>query len=428
MRSTLLTTTALFGLLLATGCPSEAPDPGDPAPDWGFVSATLAANCNPCHTSSPGFPGSDPMMDLGDADLAYDLLVDHPAAETSGAMDRVEPGDSENSYVIHKLRGTHVDAGGSGSRMPEGGPFLDDETIDAIAEWIDAGASEEITSGDDDDSGDDDSADAEASQPAPEPEPEVVVTYGEATLRSFPGNATAKKLIESFSPLTALREFDDLDAEALAQMGLDEPKGSLVVEASSGTVTFEVGEKAYGSSDTYVRDPASNRVYLVASKDLSPLRGAENRLVERKLHTFEVSDLTRVQLSVQGAPVGTERVHQGRHDKNNSFWSLPDTPEDQDTVFGGFLDKALQLRASTYPTEDEKPDDSAVEEVFGMAFTGEAGPAGTLRLGRIKDDERSTDEEIVWKYVARTERTRQWVVVSSATASELADQFLQVVE
>jgi len=50
-----------------------------------------------------------------------------------------------------------VDAGGSGSRMPEGGPFLDDETIDAIAEWIDAGASEEITSGDDDDSvGDDD--------------------------------------------------------------------------------------------------------------------------------------------------------------------------------------------------------------------------------------------------------------------------------
>ena len=159
MRSSLLTVTALFGLLLATGCPTEAPDPGDPAPDWGFVSATLAANCNPCHTSSPGFPGSDPMMDLGDADLAYDLLVDHPAAETSGAMNRVEPGDSENSYVIHKLRGTHVDAGGSGSRMPEGGPFLDDDTIDAIAEWIDAGASEEITSGDDDDAtGDDDDA------------------------------------------------------------------------------------------------------------------------------------------------------------------------------------------------------------------------------------------------------------------------------
>ena len=87
---------------------------------------------------------------------------------------------------------------------------------DDLQTWVTAGKKEKIktpvaqsddddSGGDDDDSGDDDSADAEASQPAPEPEPEVVVTYGEATLRSFPGNATAKKLIESFSPLTALR-------------------------------------------------------------------------------------------------------------------------------------------------------------------------------------------------------------------------------
>ena len=313
---------------------------------------------------------------------------------------------------------------------------------DTLETWVTAGKKEKIKTpqpvlGDDDDSsddddsaGDDDSAAAETSQPAPapKPKPEVVVTYGEPTLRSFPGNETARKLVESFTPLTALREFDNLDAEALAQMGLDEPKGSLVVEASSGTVTFEVGEKAYGSSDTYVRDPANNRVYLVSSKDLSPLRGAENRLVERKLQSFMELDIVAAQLSVQGAPVGAERVHQGRHDKNNSFWSLADTPEDEDTVFGGFLEKALQLRASSYPTDADKPDDAAVEEVFGIAFTGAAGPLGTLRLGRIKDVERTTDEEIVWKFVTRTERTRQWVVVSSATASELADQFLQVIE
>ncbi len=313
---------------------------------------------------------------------------------------------------------------------------------DDLQTWVTAGKKEKIktpvpsddddSGSDDDDSGsdDDDSAVAEASQPAPAPklEPEVVVTYGEPTVRSFPGNATAKKLIESFSPLTALREFDNLDAEALAQMGLDDPKGSLVVEASSGTVTFEVGEKAYGSSDTYVRDPASNRVYLVASKDLSPLRGAENRLVERKLNSFELADVAKVQLSVQGAPVGSERVHQGRHDKNNSFWSLPETPEQQDTVFGGFLDKVLQLRASNYPTEDEKPDDAAVDEVFGVTFSGEAGSLGTLRLGRVKDAERSEGDKVVWTHVARTERSRQWVAVSGATAADLADQFLQVVE
>ncbi len=304
---------------------------------------------------------------------------------------------------------------------------------DALQTWVTAGKKEKIktpkpTPGDDDDSGsdDDDSAVAEASQPAVKPEMDV--TWGDAVLRSFPGNETAKKLVESFSPLNALREFDKLDPEALEQMGLDVPKGSLVVEASSGTVTFEVGEKAYGSSDTYMRNPRTGRVYLVASKDLSPLRGAENRLVERKLQDVEEPEMTGVQLSVQGAAVGPERVHQGRHDKNNSFWSLPDSPEDQDTVFGGFLEKVLQLRASTYPSDAEKPEEGAVEEVFAVQFNGEAGPLGTLRLGRVKDDERSTDSEIVWKYMARTERTRQWVVVSSATASELADQFLQVVQ
>ena len=101
---------------------------------------------------------------------------------------------------------------------------------------------------------------------------------------------------------------------------------------------------------------------------------------------------------------------------------------DQDTVFGGFLDKVLQLRASTYPSADEAVDDATVEEVFGVEFSGESGALDTLRLARVKDTERSTDEEIVWKYVAQTQRTRQWVIVSKATASDLADQFLQVVE
>ena len=301
---------------------------------------------------------------------------------------------------------------------------------EGLQTWVTAGKKEKIETpkaGDDDDSGgdDDDSAVAEATQPA---KVEMDVTFGDPIVRSFPGNATATKLVESFSPLTALREFDTLDADALEQMGLTDPKGSLVIEASSGTVTFQVGEKAYGSSDTYVRDGTAGRVYLVSSKDLSPLRGAENRLVERKLLTFEEADATELLLAVQGAPVGSKRVHQGRHDKNNSYWSLPDSPDDQDTVFDGFVDKLLQLRASTYPTPDEAPDDDAVEEVFTASFVGPSGPLDTLRLGRLHDEQRTTEDEIVWKYVARSERTRQWVVVSKATASEIADVFLQVLE
>ncbi len=51
-------------------------------------------------------------------------------------LDRVEPGDPDNSYLIHKLEGTQA----VGDRMPQGGPFLDEETIGDIRQWIADGA------------------------------------------------------------------------------------------------------------------------------------------------------------------------------------------------------------------------------------------------------------------------------------------------
>ncbi|MCO4770412.1 MAG: DUF4340 domain-containing protein [Deltaproteobacteria bacterium] len=308
-------------------------------------------------------------------------------------------------------------------------------TDDDVTTWIVAGKKEKIETevepaGDDDDSagpkGDDDSAEAETTQPA---KPEVVVTYGDAKLRRFPGNATAKKLVESFSPLEALREFDGLDADSLAQMGLDEPKGSFTIESTSGSVTFQIGEKAYGSSDTYVKLAGKDSVFLVASKDLSPLRGAENRLVERVLLTAEAADVASATVLVGGAPAGPKRLHQGRHDKANSFWAAEASPEDKDSVFGGFVDKVLGLRASSYPTDDEAPDEAALSPLFAVQFEGEAGSLGTVELGRMVDDAKSTEDEVAYAYFARSDRTRnRWAAVSKTNATDLEDQVSQVIE
>ncbi|MBN94106.1 MAG: hypothetical protein CL928_08540, partial [Deltaproteobacteria bacterium] len=62
------------------------------------------------------------------------------ASNQSAGMDRVEPGDSANSYVMHKLDGTQSSAGGSGSQMPLGGSALSQDDRDGIRSWIDAGA------------------------------------------------------------------------------------------------------------------------------------------------------------------------------------------------------------------------------------------------------------------------------------------------
>jgi uncharacterized protein (TIGR03118 family) len=92
--------------------------------------------CTGCHDGSnaPGgaLPGS---MNLT-AGNSFANLVNVASQEKLGLM-RVKPGDSTNSYVIHKLEGA---AGISGSRMPLGGPFLDQATIDSIKSWIASGA------------------------------------------------------------------------------------------------------------------------------------------------------------------------------------------------------------------------------------------------------------------------------------------------
>jgi len=50
---------------------------------------------------------------------------------------RVKPNDADNSYIIHKLEGA---SDINGQRMPLGGPFLDQATIDMVKAWINAGA------------------------------------------------------------------------------------------------------------------------------------------------------------------------------------------------------------------------------------------------------------------------------------------------
>jgi hypothetical protein len=52
----------------------------------------------------------------------------------------LQKGDGKNSNIILALSGLPPFDGSAFNQMPQGGPFLDQETIDAISAWIDAGA------------------------------------------------------------------------------------------------------------------------------------------------------------------------------------------------------------------------------------------------------------------------------------------------
>lgn len=93
----------------------------------------LRANCATCHLT--GQEAGNMKLHPGGA---YASLVNVDSVESG--LKRVQPGAPQQSYLMHKLDGTHLDAGGVGDRMPFGVPPLDDATRERFRNWIAAGA------------------------------------------------------------------------------------------------------------------------------------------------------------------------------------------------------------------------------------------------------------------------------------------------
>ena len=91
-------------------------------------------NCVTCHQEA----GASGGLNL-ESGTAYQAIVSVKSGESQ--LEYVSPGKPEDSYLIRKLENTHVQAGGSGERMPLTGP-LDQQSIAAIRDWVKAGAIE----------------------------------------------------------------------------------------------------------------------------------------------------------------------------------------------------------------------------------------------------------------------------------------------
>ena len=110
---------------------STTPPPA--APTLTQLKSTAFNVCGGCHTGGgTSLPSS---MDLTPAHI-YASIVNVASVEQP-ALKRIKPGDPNNSYVVQKLEGA---ATITGARMPFGGPYLDQATIDQVRAWVTAGA------------------------------------------------------------------------------------------------------------------------------------------------------------------------------------------------------------------------------------------------------------------------------------------------
>lgn|SRR5690348_7245423 len=115
----------------------ESSSTGAPAVDYvGDIQPIWNTACT-CHLMGPSGTMTATVLTLNEA-VSYANLVDAPSEEAVG-MDRIEPGDAQASYLWHKLQGTQLTVGGSGSGMPQVGALTEEQTS-AIQNWIMQGA------------------------------------------------------------------------------------------------------------------------------------------------------------------------------------------------------------------------------------------------------------------------------------------------
>jgi hypothetical protein len=97
----------------------------------GEVGLLMATRCEGCHNVAVAEGGLDLQTDM----LAVTLGM---ASTQALEMELIANRDHLQSYLWHKVNGTHAIAGGSGSNMPLGGE-LSPQEIELLAYWIDIG-------------------------------------------------------------------------------------------------------------------------------------------------------------------------------------------------------------------------------------------------------------------------------------------------
>ena len=89
-----------------------------------------------CHS------GANPPDGLNlEAGMSYGMIVSVASVQLA-SMNRIEPSDAANSYLVHKMDGTQASVGGAGTGMPppQAGGILSQMLRDIVRVWAEEGA------------------------------------------------------------------------------------------------------------------------------------------------------------------------------------------------------------------------------------------------------------------------------------------------
>jgi hypothetical protein len=255
---------------------------------------------------------------------------------------------------------------------------------------------------------------AEKDPPAPfhAPDAGAPPPAGPRTTVGFVSVGSGERLADALAPLKALRALGKIGADRAAEFGLAEPDATVTVQVGGATHTLLVGAVTPGGGDRYVREGASNEVYVVKGDALRNLETAESLLLERDLHEWKDAEISRARLESGGK--ARDLVRSGPEGKR--FWADAATAETNDETLGNWMSKLEKLRPSEFVLADPDPR----ETLLRVEYTGRK-PLGFVELVKVKGGDKPA-------FYLRTEHTRLFGKVAGTQAEQLEQDLSAIVK
>jgi hypothetical protein len=236
-----------------------------------------------------------------------------------------------------------------------------------------------------------------------------------ATRSVFKAADKAERLVESLSPMVALRQLDVSDEDKLAELGLDAPTSGIEIIRDGRTQRVEVGAEAYGTRHRFVRLPETGAVYLVERDLIQPLRYARTRLPDRTLFGTDSATLTGATLSAGGGKL--QMTQRNGENAAKAGWSRNDAPDVTAEQLTTWMHKALKLKGTRFADPDDPPTD--LQPRFTLALIDDQGRTERLKVSQVGPE---------GDWYGQSEHTRGLVKLVRSSARSLADDVQAVIE
>ncbi|MBN1655295.1 MAG: DUF4340 domain-containing protein [Deltaproteobacteria bacterium] len=234
----------------------------------------------------------------------------------------------------------------------------------------------------------------------------------------FLANDEFTELLKWLVPFRAVRALGKISRELAKEFEEQKAKTKMALECAGKRHAFEVGSTTYGTGARYVKNMATNEVFLIPGNVVRDLFSARFKFMQKSLHAFELSEVDEARVEAQGK----KRVllQRERHDPRLAQWVDAAQPDRRNELFGNWIDQVEKLNAKKYLPVSEQPGSDLdkqkqigdIEALLKIDYSQRGRSLGWMEMVRVNADEEH--------YYARTETTDAWVEVTQSAAKLVA--------